>query len=148
MCKQIIYVDMDDVLADFEKSYKYRLKQNPFILYPQSEYGFFRKLEPIKGAIYAMEKLSEIYEVFILTAPSEMNPLCYTEKRLWVEDHLGMEWVSKLIISPDKSLFIGDYLIDDNPNSKGQDKFQGELILFGGEEYPDWEKVLIKLLGE
>jgi len=26
----------------------------------------------------------------ILTAPSYMNPMWYTEKRLWVEKHLGL----------------------------------------------------------
>lgn len=137
---------MDDVLADFNKSYLAKIKSTPSILYPQSGYGFFRGLEPIDGAIDAMKSLSIKYNVFILTAPSEMNPLCYTEKRLWVEDHLGYNWVSKLIISPDKSLFIGDYLIDDNPSSKGQDKFKGELLLFGSSTFPDWGSVMDYLL--
>lgn len=37
---------------------------------------------------------------------------------------------------------IGDYLIDDKP----WDKFQGEQILFGSEEFPNWNSILERLL--
>jgi len=38
-------------------------------------------------------------------------------------------------------LNAGDYLIDDR-TKRGADKFQGELILFGSDEFPDWKAVL------
>ena len=43
-----------------------------------------------------------------------MNPLCYIEKRLWVEAHLGFDVVNRLIISAHKGLNKGHFLIDDN----------------------------------
>ena len=86
--------------------------------------------------------LSGDMEPYILTAPSVHNPLCYTEKRVWVEQHLGMSMVNRLIISPDKSLLRGDYLIDDHASGSGQEEFQGELIHFGSEEFPGWQQVL------
>tara|TARA_R110000823_G_scaffold296080_3_gene416111 strand:+ start:46965 stop:47261 length:297 start_codon:yes stop_codon:yes gene_type:complete len=81
------------------------------------------------------------YDVWLLSRPSFKNPLCYTEKRLWVENNLGEEWVEKFILAPDKSLLIGDYLIDDKP----WDDFQGKQFLIGSDEYPDWYTILDEL---
>jgi 5'-nucleotidase len=108
--KQIVYVDMDDTLCDFTGAYRVALDKNPGIIYPQSQFDFFRKLDPLPLALDAMEILTNRgYDVWILTRPSILNPSCYTEKRLWVEDHLGIEWCNKLIICPDKSLVKGDF---------------------------------------
>lgn len=137
--KQIVYVDMDDTLCDFTGAYCVALDKNPGIIYPQSQFDFFRKLDPSPLALDAMEILTNRgYDVWILTRPSILNPSCYTEKRLWVEDHLGIEWCKKLIICPDKSLVKGDFLIDDHE----WPGFEGEQILFGSPNFPDWSKVL------
>ena len=135
---------MDDVLCDFMGSYKECIEANPEMKYPQSQIDFFRNLEPLNGAINAFKKLSDLAntEVYILSAPSEYNPLSYTEKRIWVETHLGFDTVSRLILSSDKSLLKGDYLIDDYTEGKGQDNFEGKLINFGSEEFPNWDSVL------
>jgi 5'-nucleotidase len=50
-------------------------------------------------------------------------------------------FVKKLIICPNKSLLKGQYLIDYNHTGKGQEKFEGKLIHFGSDEFPNWEKV-------
>jgi 5'(3')-deoxyribonucleotidase len=96
------------------------------------------------GAIEAMAKLraNPALTVYILTAPSVENPLCYSEKREWVEAHLGMDMVRRLIISPDKGLSRGHYLIDDHIKGRGQDRFEGQLIHFGSTEFPSWVEVL------
>lgn len=139
----IVYLDMDDVLCDFTGTFYKYIERNPGIQYPQSQYGFFANLAPIEGAIDAVNALikSETYDPYILTAPSIHNPLCYTEKRVWVENAFGLEFVNKLIISPNKSLLKGAYLIDDNNKGKGQDGFEGELLHFGSEDFPDWKAV-------
>lgn len=141
---RILYVDMDDVMCDYKGSYNDTLKGNPNMPYPQSQIDFFRNLKPIKGAIDAFHKLSALpnTEVYILSAPSEFNPLSYMEKRIWVENHLGFEAVKKLILSPNKALLKGDYLIDDYTEGKGQENFEGTLIQFRSTKYPDWETVL------
>ena len=142
-----IYIDMDGVLCDFNTRYNQKLREQPTISYPQSQYGFYTNLKPIKGAIEAATILlkSNQYNPYILTAPSIHNPLSYTEKRIWVESFLGMNYVEKLIISPDKSLLKGDYLIDDNENGRGQEMFEGELIQFATDQYPSWQIILEKL---
>ena len=139
----IIYIDMDDVLCDFTGESKKDLRLNPGIKYPQSQYGFFSKLSPLPGAIDSVIALlaSNTYEPYILTAPSVKNPLCYTEKRVWVENHLGMEMVNRLIISPNKSLLKGEYLIDDNTEGRNQSQFEGTLLHFGTDKYPDWKAI-------
>jgi len=147
---QTIYIDMDGVLCDFVAHRDAMLQQCPGIAYPQSQYGFFRDLPPIRGGLEAMHDLlaSAPYDPYILTAPSTRNPLCYTEKRVWVEEHLGMPYVERLIISPNKALLKGAYLIDDHQSGRGQEEFEGELIHFGSSQFPTWSEVMAYLLPE
>lgn len=141
--KTIIYIDMDHVLCDYRKGYLKHQKLYPELEYPQSQPGLYINLDPITGAIETYQWLDEHPEtaVFILTAPSISNPHCYSEKREWVEKHLGMRAVRNLIISPHKHLNRGNYLIDDMPSGKGQEYFEGQLLLFGSPDFPDWDSV-------
>ena len=143
----IIYIDMDDVLCDFKGAHSQALKENPHNKYPQSQYGFFTNLKAIDGGVETVKELihSDHYDPYILTAPSTRNPLCYTEKRVWVEKMFGYSFVSKLIICANKGLLKGDILIDDNIQGKGQENFEGEIIHFGSPYYPGWIEVREKL---
>lgn len=134
-----IMIDMDGVLADFMDSYNKKFVKNK-IEYPQSQYGFFKDLIPMKNAISSLRRLQEKYDVWILTAPSVMNPMCYTEKREWIEKNFDIDLCHKLIISYDKSLIIGDYLIDDSTCNK-QNEFVGEFIHFGSDNFKDWDEI-------
>lgn len=137
---------MDNVLCDYKAAYQEAIKQDPVNKYPQSQYGFFVNLKPIKDAIESAIELSKNNEVYILTAPSVRNPFSYTEKRVWVENWLGMKFVERLIISPNKGLFHGDILIDDHLNGNGQELFSGRLIQFGCSQYPTWTEVLCEIV--
>lgn len=143
-----VYIDMDGVLCDFDGAFNRDKKAYPHIEFPQSQKGFYLALAPISGAIEAMDYFlnSEHLNAYILTAPSIYNPLSYTEKRLWVENHLGFEWVKRFIISPDKSLLKGDVLIDDHASGGGQDMFEGKLLHLGSPTFPDWATTLHELM--
>ena len=145
---QIIYIDMDGVLCDFKGAYARDKTRHPDRPFPQSRKGFYENLRPLPGALDTVARLYENHKFspYILTAPSIHNPLSYTEKRLWTENHLGFKWLDKLIISPDKSLLRGDILIDDHNSGHGQDRFQGQLIHFGSTGYPNWDILLSALI--
>lgn len=130
-----IFVDMDGVLCDLNTRYlEYKATKQ---LHPFSHDGFFLSLDPIVDALDTYKALESMYEVWILTRPSVMNPNSYLEKRLWVEKHLGLNRCERLILAPNKSLLIGEYLIDDNIH----DGFIGEHIHFGTDRFPDWKTV-------
>ena len=140
--KKICYVDMDNTLYDMKTPYLNALAKNPEIKYPQSQYGFFADLKLLPNALRAMTILGYYYDVWIATRPSYLNPLCYTEKRVCVEKTLGLSWVEKLIIIPNKGLLKGDFLIDDNL----WPEFEGKQLLFNSELYPDWPSVVNELV--
>lgn len=139
-----VYIDMDDVITDYSGAYKTALQKEPRIRFPQSQYGFFQKLVPIDNAIESVNHLVNTPDIepYILTAPSIRNPFSYTEKRVWIETYFGIDFTSRLIICSDKSLLRGDVLVDDNPSGKGQDKFEGKLIIFGSDQFPGWREVI------
>ena len=139
-----IFIDMDDTLCDFQGAYQQAIKDNPGIQFPQSQIDFFRSLKPLHGAIDAMQwMLAQPHlDPHILTAPSIKNPACYMEKRLWVSDHLGDEWLDRLHISPRKDFFDGHILIDDCATGRGQDQFKGMHIHFGQDNFLNWSDVV------
>jgi 5'-nucleotidase len=139
-----VYIDMDGVIANFEKTFNLIRAYAPDMEYPHSTPGFFKTLDPIEGAIDAVNTLRENpnLDVWILSAPSEMNAISYTEKREWIEKHFDIQFCRRLILSPDKSLFKGDYLIDDRLESNNQHLFEGEQLVFGSEKFPNWETIL------
>jgi 5'(3')-deoxyribonucleotidase len=159
MNKKIIYIDMDGVLVDFEKSVETHFEQYP---YQKSIYknhvdlihNVFLNAKPIEGAIEAVKKLEESgkYELFIATAAPWGNTESSSHKRIWIEQYFGKMFKRKMFITHRKDLLMGDYLIDDRTKN-GAGEFRGELLLFGYSyenkkmnEYPTWESILEKLL--
>lgn len=143
----VIYIDMDDTLFDFRSAYNAALDACPDIQYPQSQYGFFTKLKLLPDANWAYEELKKEHRVYFLTAPSVMNPLCYTEKRISIEENFGIAACNALIFATDKSLLRGDILIDDRVDSNKQNEFQGELIQYGSENFPNWRAIVQYIQG-
>ena len=149
MEKKRICVDMDGVLCDFAGALA---KQGPEM---KKEYsgkatavpGFFLNMEPMPGAIEAFEKLAANYDVYILSTGPWSSPGAWTEKVLWVQKHLPEAAFKRLILGHEKDLLRGDIIIDDR-HGNGVDSFQGEIIIFGSEDYPDWEAILRHLIPE
>ena len=142
--KQIIYVDMDGVLVDFESGIE---QAEPDLLRTyQGQYDniphIFSWMKPIPGAIEAFKKLNEKYDMYILTTAPWRNETALQDKKDWLNKHLGEIIKKKVIFSHHKELLIGDYLIDDR-DCPG---FKGKQFLFGSKEYPDWDSILKELL--
>ncbi|MGD8748796.1 MAG: hypothetical protein PVI44_10040 [Balneolaceae bacterium] len=143
----IVYVDMDNVLVDFpagaeqlsdkiKAEYEGELDEIP---------NFFRDLPPVDGAIEAFHQLCRYYDVYILSTAPWNNSSAWSDKLLWVKQHLPEAGYKRLILSHRKHLNNGDYLIDDR-KTNGAAEFSGEHIQFGKEPFLDWESVLDYLI--
>jgi len=145
--KKILYVDMDNVLVDFESG----IRQLDAAVREQYEGnydevpGIFTLMQPLEGAIDSFNLLAKHYDTFILSTAPWNNPSAWTDKCLWVKKHLGEKGYKRLIISHRKDLNKGHFLVDDREKN-GAGDFEGELILFGSERFKDWEAVKKYLL--
>jgi 5'(3')-deoxyribonucleotidase len=157
--KKIIYIDMDGVLVDLEKSINKFFELHPYLKEryknnPDHIQGLFRNPPPIEGAIEAVKKLHESgkYELFIATSAPWGNPGSAMDKRLWIEDYFGDIFHKRMFVTHRKDLLLGDYLIDDRTKN-GAGEFSGELLQFGTNwetnavnPYPTWQSILDYLL--
>jgi len=145
--KKILYIDMDGVLVDFFSADS-QLSNDVLEKYADNKDnipGIFSLMQPIEGAIEAYEQLSQKYDTYILSSAPWDNPSAWSDKLVWVKKYLGEQAHNRLILSHNKNLNMGDYLIDDRLK-KGVLEFEGEHIHFGTEKFPDWQSVLNYLL--
>lgn len=146
-----ISIDMDDVLADttvkiihtinnlVKKNYTYEelmsdqsarerflkdyLANNSFLWQP----GFFLDV-PIKTkAVEIVQKLSEKYEIFIVSAATEF-PESLKEKLIWMNQHFPFISWTHIVFCGHKYMIQADYLIDDH--EKNLKTFHGTPLLF------------------
>jgi len=147
--RKILYVDMDNVLVDFQtgiakldettlKAFEDRYDEVP---------GIFGMMEPMNGAINAYERLASNFDTYILSTSPWGNDTAASDKVRWVKKYLGEVAYKRLILSHHKHLNKGDYIIDDRTKN-GVENFEGEHIHFGTEQFPDWDSVVVYLLGE
>ena len=147
MNKKILYFDMDNVLVDFPsgivqltqenlKEYDGRLDEVP---------GIFGLMKPLEGALDAFETLSKFYDSYILSTGPWKNSSAWSDKNEWVRKYLGQSAHKRLILSHNKNLNMGDYLIDDR-TANGAAQFNEEHIHFGTEKFPNWKSVLDYLI--
>lgn len=152
-----ILIDMDGVISDYDQEFLQRWRSRHadkfyvpvearttfYVIdeYPEElkplaaeillESGFFRDMVPVPGAKEALEEMQTMgFEVFICSSPLSTYQNCVLEKYEWVEEHLGAAWVRQLILTKDKTVIKGDFLIDDKP------------LITGAQDPPDWEHIL------
>jgi 5'-nucleotidase len=155
MQKKILYLDMDGVVADFDKAIEtfipdlrtsdvyldHETRSAKVDAICESNPDFFHNLPPIEGAIEAAKKLFEIYDVYFLSTAMWNVPNSFTGKRIWLENYFGDLAKKRLILTHRKDLAIGDILVDDRLKN-GAAEFKGLHIHFGTEKYPNWNVVL------
>ena len=153
-----VLVDMDGVIADWGGAYGQSLdahglpaaaiprhhEQTTFDLHhgrtPEEieiirkvmiEEGFYARLEHIDGAKKALKAIAKRgHDVRIVTSPWVSNPTCASDKLNWVAKHYGSHWAARVVITTDKTLVRGDYLIDDKPEVKGVQVPTWQHVLF------------------
>ena len=123
---------IDRLEPDLRKKYAANLDEAP---------GIFGLMSPKPDAIESFIELTSLFDTYVLsTAPWE-NDTAWIDKLNWVKRHLGQHAHKRLILSHNKHLNKGDYLVDDRL-ANGADKFAGEHIHFASEKYPDWKAVM------
>lgn len=149
-------VDLDGVVADFEaRQYELCAAAGiPLVPYAErtqpychdepghEEYrdairdivatpGFFRGFDPIPGSIDALHALVDAGVVVMLCSTPLLWPShSVTEKLGWVEEHLGPDWVDRLVMTRDKSLAWADLLIDDWPTVRNEGRARWRRVVF------------------
>jgi 5'-nucleotidase len=142
----IILVDMDGVVADFEEGHQRMCRAHG--IPPEHELkdrtvwdilgnitdptwqetikelwhapGFFAGLRAVPEAIETLHEWTRAgHNVQLCTAPLLNSETCAQEKLAWVRQHVGIEFVRRTIITADKTLVHGDFLLDDRPDIKG-----------------------------
>ena len=144
---KIVYIDMDNVLVNFQSGIdeltneeKEAFKDN----YDEVP-GIFSTMDPVDGALDAYKELTKHFDVYILSTAPWKNPSAWTDKLLWVQKHLGDLAHKRLILSHNKNLNAGDFLIDDR-TANGAGEFKGEHIHFLSERFKNWDDVLNYLI--
>lgn len=163
--KPLLFVDMDNVLADFGgyvKEHfpgaedKYTGRKTDYDEIP----GIFSKFKPVKGAVDALRILKEKYNIYILSTAPWNNPSAWSDKLEWVKkyfddieggdkDKNGNEhpllW-KRIILSHHKDLCYRKdaWLVDDARKNGAKVWFKkGRLLWFGKEERAkDWSAVI------
>jgi len=154
MYKKIIYVDMDDVLADMivgivdgynelmgtnrrpEEIYQWEFyrcfghnDEEGFEILTKifSKKGFWFNLEPKPDAAEVLKLLNEKYQVYVCTAPFPCKN-CIPEKIQWLNKYFPFIKNEQMIFITDKWRLKGNYMIDDRPLCLR--RFSGTGILF------------------
>ncbi|CAE7296152.1 unnamed protein product [Symbiodinium natans] len=180
LAKPIILIDMDGVLVDWDKGFLKAWADRTVV--DRSHYemekcvpperfgeavelfcseGFFRNLPEMPDGVASLkEMVSKGFEVLICTAPFAKSRYCAQEKWEWVREHLGDEWLLRMVITQDKTTVRGDVLIDDKPKITGSQIPLWKQVVFDAQynrnvemdgrrrlcAWKDWEKVLAEEL--
>ena len=140
--KKRIYVDMDGVIVDFDSGVNRlnHLTRAKYAAKPKNAPGVYALMDPVPGAIDAITRLADKFDVYILSTAPWDNPTSWSDKLNLVKQQLGDRFKKKLILTHNKALLIGDFLIDDW-GKHGTSEFQGEWIQFGSPQFPDWDAI-------
>lgn len=102
-------------------------EQRPYVSGMIHESGFFADLEPIEGALEAMEQLCRLHQVYIVSAATEF-PDSFQDKLRWLERYLPQIPTRRIIFCGEKSILDLDCLVDDTPSHF--EGFRGTGLLF------------------
>lgn len=80
--------------------------------------GTYSHLDVITGAVRAVNRLREQYDVVVCTQPSK-SPFCEDEKREWLARHFDNDFAEEAIVTREKHLVPGKAIIEDNPDIAG-----------------------------
>ena len=127
-------VDLDGTVADIDSGLADHLPEWKSSIFnrTESEYtgvleelarkvmtseGFFRTLPLLPYAKENIEDLMKRGTVIFVSSPIKNAPYCISEKISWIEEHFGFPLARSAVFCKDKTMIVGDYLIDDRPQT-------------------------------
>ncbi len=125
--KPVVFITLGDTIMDLKGGEAHSLSLND--------------MQPINGAAKAFADLSRHYRPFVLIAADYNRPDEIPVMWEWIEKHLGTPAWERITVCGDKSMIIGDYLVDAHPNRLGSQDFLGTVIHFGEEPFKTWDEV-------
>ncbi len=149
MNRKLVYVDLDDTIADFYNSAKG--SNDKVDIRKMYDPDFFYNLKPVPGALKTIRLIQYLgFDVHILTQPLSTNYDSYRDKAKWVQMWCP-ELFEKLTMTQHKGNCLGHYLIDDNLG-KWKTPFEsngGKFIHYPYKQIPgnleylesEWEKI-------
>lgn len=120
-------------LSDYQKEkYSGRLDEVP---------GIFSIMNPIDEMVELFNTMSEDerFDCYVLSTSPWENPTAASDKIEWIKNYLPKAY-KRVILSHNKHLNVGDYLIDDR-TANGAGEFGGELIQYGTDKFPNAESI-------
>lgn len=164
--KPLLFVDMDNVLADFGgyvKSLPLEEQKKHIIINPVTGKqktnfdeipGVFSCFKPVEGAIDAIRKLKERYSIYILSTAPWNNSTAWADKLEWVKKYFGdidggdkehfIFWKRLILCHHKDLLFRKDAWLIDDAIKNGSEvwKEHGRLLQFGVDDIAkDWSRV-------
>lgn len=91
--------------------------------------SWFPELPVIEGAQEGMAELDKHCEVWICSKPLESNKSCHQDKQDWITKHFPA-FSDRLILTGDKSLIVGDILLDDAPKLKWFKRAKWQPVIY------------------
>lgn len=147
--KPILYIDMDNVLADFGKYVKECLPEELKDIEDKDEIpGIFAQFPVVEGAKEALLELQKEYELYVLSTSPWNNPTALQDKQNWLKLHFGNMFHKHVIFTHQKNLCRRPdaWLVDDRPNH-GAYRFGDHWLHFGSEgKFKTWEDVRCYLM--
>ncbi len=141
-----IAIDMDNVIADVTTAFldsheqetqirlipddingKLESEAFPNVMKWVNTEGYFRNLPVMPDSQGVVKRLTEKYDVFIVSAATEFPRSLY-DKMMWLEEHFPFIGWQKVCLCGSKTIVKADILIDDH--FKNLDYFEGETFLF------------------
>ena len=158
MNKPKLFLDMDNVLVDTLLILNAIDMGGETVAKPDQIPGIFRDLPPVPGAIDAVNKLRDYYELYILSTAPWQNASAWQDKLIWLQHHFGDDekspFYKRVILAHDKSLSRTPeaILVDDRPyhGASGWDDatMDSQWVQYGYEPKMTWQTGLVELLIE
>ena len=138
----MIFVDMDGVIADYDKMMQQTSMSGEELKMVR---GIYTKLDVVPGAKEGIARLIEKgFHIQVATKIPDHNPYAATEKLLWLNNHFP-ELIPNVTITNNKGILgsKNDFIIDDRIHKAKIHNFKGIVLHFGPDGlYHTWNDII------